>query len=838
MRTLRVVILPLIALLAVAGAPPGAQRGHAQARPNVTMTVEGGFASYFKTVGWVPLRVSLENAGDAVEGALVVSSTINGLTQFFETPVSLGRGASRLSTLYVPAKSDSFSVRLRVGEADIITVEPLLRKLTPLDRLIVTVSDPIDGWNFLGDASVPYGGFSAVAQVPLSALPDRSAAYESVDVLIFSAVDSAALSEQQRHAIRAWALSGGHLIVAGGPGAQLATGGFANLLPARTSGTLVNSSFGNLDTLIAPNSIERPADPITGSAPMVALTTISAAASVLAGDSETPLIVRQPFGRGQVDQLAFDPTLAPMRDWPGNAQLFEALFQGRINAANPIDLAEDPRLVKDAASALAAPDIPSAISMFALLTLYVLLVGPVNFLILRLIKRPQLAYITLPALTLLFSVAGITAGLRVRGFSAQINRLAIFTGDAGSSAARMNGITGVYAPRTARLEANLLRALGQQVAIGEDALPLSESPVIAQGEVTRIGNIALDGVRVRALHVQGESNEAGLVRASAQYRPPASSDAHAKIDITAENVSSAPLKDCVALAGKDYQAIGNIAPGASAAATLTMRVNHAQGGMNWRGLEILKSALFGGRYYNLNGRSGRASDPPADGENPFDLNGPFAMHALVNWQNFGQDAVLRDARTGLVSALLGYEYVSPGLTLACWRDSMGADSGVTINDAVPSDEHLYFWRVPVRSFLADFPQRLPAEIFTWDLVDSSSSAAFTSAGLTLTPGDHVIAVSPWFNFRLTGTSARVRPNMILSRELGTGRMPGISLDVFDWRRREFTPAAPDGTIEGNALLSTALQGDFVSPSGEVRYRIRVRETTAILSRVATTVDTP
>jgi hypothetical protein len=838
MRSFRVIVLMFVAFLVFGGALPGVSRSHAQTRPNVLMTAEAGFASYTKTVGWVQLRVSLENAGEAFEGTLVVSNTINGLTQFFETPVALGRGASRLSTLYIPAQSDSFDIRLRSADIDIVTVTPVLRKLTPLDRLIVTVSDPLDGWNFLGDSAVPYGGSSAIAQVTLSALPDRAAAYESVDVMIFNAVDTAALSERQRTAIRAWALSGGHLIVSGGPGAQLAASGFGDVLPAKTSRALINSGFGATAALIAPNSIERAAEPISGTAPMVALTDLTTGASVLANNNETPLIVRRPFGRGTVDQLAFDPTLAPMRDWPGNAQLFEALFQGRINAANPIDLPEERRPISDAAAALPAPDIPSALSIFVLLALYVLLVGPVNFLVLRLIKRPHLAYVTLPVLTLLFTLVGITAGLRVRGFSTQLNRLAVFTGDIGSNAARMDGIIGIYAPRTARVETSLAGALGQQVSIGDDAQPLSESPTIMMGEDTRIRNIALDGSGVKALHIQGANTDAGLARARATYRPPARAGDPGKIDIRAENISSEPLNACVALAGKDYQAIGDIAPGASADATLNMHVGHAQPGMNWRGLEILKSAFFGGRYYNLNGRSTRSSEPFSPGDYPFDLNGPFDMHALVNWHNFGADTVLRDARTGLVASLLGFEYVSPGLTLACWRDNMGTGNSVTIEDAVAADEHLYLWRVPVQPFLADFPQTLPPDVFVWDLVDSTSSAAFTSQGLTLTPGDHVIAVSPWFNMRLNGTNARVTPNLVLLQELGTGPMTGVALDIFDWKKGEFVAVAADGTIEGNAPISTGLSGDYVSSSGDVRYRIRVRETLAILSRVATTVDVP
>jgi hypothetical protein len=294
------------------------------------------------------------------------------------------------------------------------------------------------------------------------------------------------------------------------------------------------------------------------------------------------------------------------------------------------------------------------------------------------------------------------------------------------------------------------------------------------------------------------------------------------------------LRDCTLLAGKDYQAVGDLGIDQTSNAVLTLHLGHPQAGLNMRGTELLKAVFYGGRYYNIGGRAPRSSEANPSGDNAFDLNGAFAMHALVNWQDYGRDSLKREARSGLLNSLLGYEFVSPGLALACWRDN--TDAFPSVPGATPSDHTLAVWRMPVQAYLADFEQTLPPDIFTWDLVDTSNSIAIESKGVVLQPGDHILALSPWIAMRLTSTDAEVTPNLVLAQDTIDTAQQRIWVDIYNWQSGAFDEVAAGRDVITGGRMRSAVRGPYISPSGDIRYRIRVREDTATLTSVGSTVS--
>jgi hypothetical protein len=808
------------------GAAAGAR---AQDDSRITMLVEAGFSSFVKETAWTPIRISLVNAGDAFDGEVTVTNTRLAVSEVYSQRVTLGRNTGRKLTLYVPGNSNAFDVRLMQGDVRIASAAPVLRQLTTIDRLTVTVSDPPDALNFLGDVRVAYGGSTAVAPMRLTDLPDRVAALDAVDVMVFNAVDSSALSANQRAAIRAWVLAGGHLILSGGPGAQLTLGGFDDLAPARIGGALIGSSIAPLADLIAPESVESAAEALTQTVPMVSLASLRPGTKVLATSSETPLIARSVYGRGLVDQLAFDPSLAPMRDWPGNAQFFETLFGSRINMTAAAGQIEDIELVAQTAGALPAAAMPSALVILAFFTLYVLAIGPLNFLVLRRLRRTNLAWITIPALVLGFTAFGLLTGFRARGNNAQLHRLTVLLSDAGSADARAYSIIGAYSPRTARLALETGRALVNNIAAPRDGEKAETDTLFVAGEPGTLSGLEMDGSAVRTLLTNDLAMPGKRIDATAVYVPASGPNAPARLDATIRNLSQENLEACTLVVGKDYQAIGEIAAGQSVKASALMHLGHPQSAMNLRGAEILRAVYYRGRYYGITNRSNPESAPPQAGSDyPFDLNGAPAVNALVNWQVFDRNDLLQEARYGLVAGVLGLEYVSPGATLGCWVRT--PVSAISTEGAQYTDQTLLLWRLPVQSYLADRAQTLPPDIFQWDIADSSASVSFQSAGLVMQPGDHIISLRPWFETRLTRISD---PVISLDMTLAASDIIDVNttaaVDIFDWDKREFVQVA--ASIE---TLSTAteISGPYISASGDMRLRVRVRDEEVTLSKIS------
>ena len=99
------------------------------------MTVEAGYDAHFKQGVWVPVRVVIENAGDAIEGEIALSDDhVEGVIERYTQSISLGKGARRQLTLYVPADTTSFEVSFHNGNQTLINATPLTRQMADNDR--------------------------------------------------------------------------------------------------------------------------------------------------------------------------------------------------------------------------------------------------------------------------------------------------------------------------------------------------------------------------------------------------------------------------------------------------------------------------------------------------------------------------------------------------------------------------------------------------------------------------------------------------------------------------------------------------------------------------------
>jgi hypothetical protein len=298
-------------------------------------------------------------------------------------------------------------------------------------------------------------------------------------------------------------------------------------------------------------------------------------------------------------------------------------------------------------------------------------------------------------------------------------------------------------------------------------------------------------------------------------------------------VSQTALTDCTALVGKDYQAIGGIAPGATMESVVVLRIGHPASARNLRGLTSHNASAYGGRYFNANSSSERASEAPTSDNAPFDQNGASLQDALVNWQTFDPNSLTQEARTTLIMSALGAESAPAGLSVACWRTKPRAsDRELAIDNAYEVDQHLTLWRVPVEPHQPAINDELGPTYFTWDILDSTSSAAFDDEGLTLQPGDHLLALTPWIDTRLSSQQVTLTFIADLRSGLSSGGWEA-DVDCFDWEKGEFVALS---TVNGGAITARDTQtGALIAPNGEIRLRFRVRQDAMTLFSLVPTV---
>src|SRR5690606_9757910 len=123
----------------------------------------------------------------------------------------------------------------------------VLRNVLYQDQLHVVLTQSSVGSVDL--TSVRSGGYNAFqANWQIQNIPDQMAAFDAVDTMLFSDLDTGALSSLQRTALEDWVAGGGHLIATGGANWQATVAGLTNLLPMTPDGS---ETIDNLDSLAA-----------------------------------------------------------------------------------------------------------------------------------------------------------------------------------------------------------------------------------------------------------------------------------------------------------------------------------------------------------------------------------------------------------------------------------------------------------------------------------------------------------------------------------------------------------------------------------------------------------
>ena len=106
--------------------------------------------------------------------------------------------------------------------------------------------------------------------------------------------------------------------------------------------------------------------------------------------------------------------------------------------------------------------------------------------------------------------------------------------------------------------------------------------------------------------------------------------------------------------------------------------------------------------------------------------------------------------------------------------------------------------------------------------------------MDLDPGDHLISFSPWINTRATG-NAEVSIKLGASVNTSLPALRSSSLWLYDWDALRFTQVLTSFT---GSDVSAQVVGAYLSPAGELRARLDVREEQITLTNIQADVRIP
>ncbi|HLG14556.1 MAG TPA: hypothetical protein VJH03_08655 [Blastocatellia bacterium] len=250
-------------------------------------------------------------------------------------------------------------------------------------------------------------------------LPRDFVSYDAVDVVVIGDAPLSQLTDDQAAALRLWVAAGGMLIVTGGSDvAGLRGTGLDAMLPVEVHGASAASSIPELtDTY---GRFESAAPPLLMSA------RARAGARVLLGTGDRVIAAERDFGSGLVRFVAINPKLNPYRGWAASKDLWTDLLlpaaEAQAKHTNWLPRGgarRNPGMgrwgVQNVLFNLAEITPPSSKYFLLFLLFYILTVGPLNYVALRLLRKLDLAWLTIPGVVLAFTAVSVTVAQVSRG---------------------------------------------------------------------------------------------------------------------------------------------------------------------------------------------------------------------------------------------------------------------------------------------------------------------------------------------------------------------------------------------------------------------------------------
>ena len=319
-------------------------------------------------------------------------------------------------------------------------------------------------------------------------LPDRWWGYEGVDAIVMATSDPAlpnALSDDQWTALEQWLKLQGQLVCCvGSQGAALLgeQGRLADIVPGKFDRVARQCHLSALESFVdLPHPIEIQRDQQNRCQLKVSiLKEIRGKTERFerVGQDLRPLIVRGSFGFGQVVFVSIDLDQPPISDWQGRDTLVAKLLDWTLGRQR-----EGESSIRTAGSRHAGYEdligqLRSALDEFpsvtlipfwlvaALVVLYAILIGPVDYFVLRIfIRRMEWTWLTFPCTVILFCGLALFLARYFKGNQLRINQVDLVDVDLVSQTLRGASWVHVYSPQTQSYDFTLTpRPLGTENA--------------------------------------------------------------------------------------------------------------------------------------------------------------------------------------------------------------------------------------------------------------------------------------------------------------------------------------------------------------------------------------
>lgn len=412
------------------------------AAPQITIDSNAGFQNKVKYEKGLPIQFTLTNEGSAFSGDLVLSfSETYNLGAGVALPLELAKGESKtlriatsgLSDMYYSGAPSDQSIYLFEGgweKGKSIAfkgkknIQPSY--YTPMSVFVGTLTTNPDRLSALKQLVIPSSeGIEVIHlnQLKDFTLPPEVQAWDSIDYLVLDEFAYSDLPGPTQQAILQWVQQGGHVITGSTSNLQAELGNLSEYLPL---------ALGEAQQVKVPG-LEK--------AVPVYEATVKRGATVKLQKEDQVFAATQSIGSGSLTQMSFSLGDEIVSSQKGYSQMMSSFFAANTNNYNAMSgqsILEAMTYEVGSVNELFESFEVSKPFILAIIFLYILLVVPVLYMILKKKDKREYAWFIIPAVALLTSLALFAFGAKDRLGNPQIQQTGFFEVDVDS------GLKGYY----------------------------------------------------------------------------------------------------------------------------------------------------------------------------------------------------------------------------------------------------------------------------------------------------------------------------------------------------------------------------------------------------------
>jgi len=388
----------------------------------VNMEVKVGFDGYYRLGNYVPFYFEIDNKLKDINGELQIElpdeldnltlysiqiNLPNNSTKKFVMNVPISRFTSKLQVNIVEGKNKVFSKAIKVNPG--ANVETFGLGILSDDYESVKYINKIPTDN--------YSQFSTKAvKLNESMLSESVDILKNFNVIVINNFDTSKLTKEQYGALKAWVEDGGMLLIGTGPSHSKTLAIFKD--------DFITGEIGEVSTLSTSQLYNVAQGGANGDRMQISVLDMKLNDSAMVlNEGNTPLVVKMEKGSGFVAIAAFDLGLEPLASWVGRAGFSEGLLQKLMpNVYNNPYYSKEIYLNNNMYaidnSLRNIPELPKTKTrdLVILLFIYIIIVAPLSYLILKKLDRREWMWLTVPIVSLMFASI-----IYMTGFGTRIN---------------------------------------------------------------------------------------------------------------------------------------------------------------------------------------------------------------------------------------------------------------------------------------------------------------------------------------------------------------------------------------------------------------------------------